>query len=205
MPKQVDHDERRRQIAGAVARIAASDGVAGVSFRHVAAEADMSVSLVQHYFGDKASLLIDTLDIQSAAVGTRIASRLEALGDDAGPLDRVRTVAAAFLPDDPDSANAMRVYLGFAGAALTDPGLRSADAFSNARTLQAFLASELEAAASAGELDERVDPRSQAMSMLSLVLGLSLGVLLEQTDVVEAKRLLDRALTLLRPPAPDGR
>ncbi len=65
MPKVVDHDERRRQIATAVSDIAATRGLSDVSFREVAARAGVSVSLVQHYFGDKANLLRTTLEIQS--------------------------------------------------------------------------------------------------------------------------------------------
>lgn len=198
MPKQVDHDERRRHIAGAVARIVATDGVGAVSFRTVAAEADMSVSLVQHYFGDKAGLLIGTLDIQSAGIGALILKRLALLGDDADPLDRIRTVAGAFLPHDGDSEAAMRVYLGFAGAALTDGGLRRADAFTNARNLLGFIAAELSAAAASGDLRGGIEANTQATAVLSLVLGLSLSVLLEQITAEEAGDVVDRHLALLR-------
>ncbi len=65
MPRVVDHEERRRQIATAVSDIAATRGLSDVSFREVAAQAGVSVSLVQHYFGDKANLLMTTLEIQS--------------------------------------------------------------------------------------------------------------------------------------------
>ena len=65
MPRVVDHEERRRQIATAVSDIAATRGLSDVSFREVAARAGVSVSLVQHYFGDKANLLMTTLEIQS--------------------------------------------------------------------------------------------------------------------------------------------
>lgn len=91
----------------------------------------------------------------------------------------------------------MLIYLGFAGAALTDVGLKRADAFENGRSLLAFLAAELEAASDAGALDDRVDPRSQAVADLSLVLGLSLSVLLDQATPDEAGEVLDGHLTLL--------
>lgn len=197
MPKQVDHDQRRRHISAAVARIAAARGLGGLSFREVASEAGVSVSLVQHYFGNKEQLLIGTLDIESEAIGGRILGRLEALGSAAGPLERVRTVAEAFLPTDEESKAAMLVYLGFAGAALTDESLRRADAFGNAENLLAFLAAELEAAATAGDLAAGVEPGTQASAILSLVLGLSLGVLLDQTGPEEAIAVLDAQLALL--------
>ena len=198
MPKQVDHAERRREIAAAVARIARTRGLAAVSFRDVAAEAGVSVSLVQHYFGTKDQLMVGTLDIQSSDLAASITDHLEALGPDAGPLDRIRTVALAFLPDDEQSRSAMLLYLGFAGAALTDSALRSADAFRNAEGLLAFIADELDAAKRSGEVSERIDPPTQARGVLSLVLGLSLGVLLEQATHVQARAGLDAHLSLLR-------
>lgn len=198
MPRQVDHGHRRRQIAAAVGRIAVTRGVQGVSFREVAAEAGISVSLVQHYFGTKEQLLIDTLDIQSAGLARVIGERLEALGDDAEPLDRVRAASAAFLPGDDESRSAMLLYLGFAGAALTDAGLRGAEAFRNADSLVDFIADALAAALRAGRLAAGVDPRTHAQSILSLVLGLSLGVLLERTSPDEALAVLDAHLALLR-------
>lgn len=197
MPKRVDHDERRRHIAAAVARIAATEGLGGVSFREVATEAEVSVSLVQHYFGNKERLLVDTLNIQSVGMGARILGRLEGLADRAGPLERVKVVAASFIPDDEESVAAMLVYLGFAGAALTDPHLRSADAFANGRTLLAFLTAELSAGIDAGDLDSRIEPQVQATAILSLVLGLSLSVLLGQISSDAAFAVLDAHLSLI--------
>lgn len=198
MPKQVDHAERRREIAAAVARIAMTRGLAAVSFRDVAAEAGISVSLVQHYFGTKDRLMVGTLDIQSARLAAAIVDRLEALEPDAGPLDRVRAIALTFLPDDEESRAAMLLYLGFAGAALTDSSLRSADAFRNAESLLGQLAGELDAAKQAGEVGEGIDSPGQARVLVSLVLGLSLGVLLEQTTEAEAHAAVDAHLRLLR-------
>ena len=82
VPKKVDHAQRRREISAAVVRLAARRGLQGVSFREVAAEAGVSVSLVQHYFGTKENLLLGTLDIQSAAMGEHVGRRLAGLGPD---------------------------------------------------------------------------------------------------------------------------
>ena len=76
MPKVVDHEERRSQIAEAVWRIATTRGLQGVTFREVAAEAQVSVSLVQHYFGTKAGLVIWSLNQNTARMSARIARRL---------------------------------------------------------------------------------------------------------------------------------
>ncbi|MGV7636496.1 TetR family transcriptional regulator, partial [Mycobacterium kansasii] len=53
MPRSVDHEERRAQLADALARVAARDGLHAVSMRSVAAEAGVSLRLVQYYFTSK--------------------------------------------------------------------------------------------------------------------------------------------------------
>lgn len=194
MPKQVDHEQRRREISDAVGRLAMSRGLQGISFREVAAEAGVSVSLVQHYFGTKDRLMVDALDIQSARLARVITGRLEALGPEVKPLQRVRAVAVSFLPVDDESRAALLLYLGFAGAALTDSTLRSADAFRNGRALIDFLAGELRRASDMDALRGGVDPDLQAQAIISLVLGLSLAVLLEQSDVREATAVLEEHL-----------
>ena len=89
LPKQVDRHERRREIAAAVVRVVGERGLQGVTFREVAAEAGVSVALVQHYFGTKDNLLIETLDMESARLAAGISGRLDQLGPDAGLLEQI--------------------------------------------------------------------------------------------------------------------
>jgi AcrR family transcriptional regulator len=193
MPKHVDHDQRRAEIAAAVATIACERGIAGISFREVAAEAAVSVSLVQHYFGTKEGLLIGTLDITSRRIAGHIQDAL-ASTDATRPLDRLRTILGAFIPTDQDSREAMLLYLGFAGAALTDSALRRADAFGNADSLTSAIAEELRAAEDAGELVPGLNPDTEAHAILAMVLGLSLATLLEQREPADAIGVIDAYL-----------
>lgn len=198
MPKKVDHDERRRQIVGAVTRIAQRDGLTAVSFRQVATEAGMSVSLVQHYVDTKDNLLVLTLDHTSAKVADRIARQVATLGADAGPFDRLTTILEAFLPQDPDSRTAMQVYLQFAAAAMADPVLRSADAFANGHALIDVLATELSKMAATHTLAPDIHPGIEARGLVALVLGLSTGMLLEQTSPPQALEVLRAHLERIR-------
>ena len=197
MPRVVDHDERRRQIATAVSDIASTRGLGDVSFREVAAQAGVSVSLVQHYFGDKANLLQTTLEIQSEAMNAYIAERLAALGADPDPIIVMRTVAHAFLPIDDVSRRSMLVYHGFAAAALTDPALRGSEMFTNGRGLIQFFATQLAHIGNDDDPERCVDPATDATGLLSLLLGLSIAILLEQTTPTEATEVLDRHLDRL--------
>ena len=192
MPKIVDHDERRRMIAAAVTDIAATEGLGEVSFRTVAERAGVSVSLVQHYFGDKANLLKTTLQIQSETMDAHLAAKLADLGDTPGPLAVLRAVAAAFLPVDEISRRSMLVYQGFAAAAFTDDSLRHSEMFANGRQLIDFFADQL-----AQLRGDEPHTTEDATGLLSLVLGLSMSVLLTQISPSEATAVLDRHIERL--------
>ncbi|MFD0891598.1 TetR/AcrR family transcriptional regulator, partial [Streptosporangium algeriense] len=71
MPKRVDHDARREEIARAALRLCVREGPASVTVGRVAAEAEISKGLVQHYFPAKEALLrlaaaVQRHDIESA-------------------------------------------------------------------------------------------------------------------------------------------
>jgi AcrR family transcriptional regulator len=197
VPKVVDHDERRREIANAVARIAVARGVEAISFREVASEAGISVALVQHYFGTKENLLIGTINVQSEAIGQRMLAELGDLEPDADPLRRIEAIATTFLPVDDRSTSEMRLYLAFAGAALTNDALRTTEAFRNEGVLRAAVAELLELAASQHRVRDDLIPDIEARAIISLVLGLSLAVLLDSTTADEAVGVLKAHLDAL--------
>jgi TetR/AcrR family transcriptional regulator, transcriptional repressor of bet genes len=62
MPKRVDPLAQRRSIAEAVFRLAVARGADAVSMRDVAAEAGVSLGMVQHYFRSKDEMLLFALD-----------------------------------------------------------------------------------------------------------------------------------------------
>ena len=149
----------------------------------------MSVSLVQHYFGDKANLLQTTLEIQSEAMNAHIASKLAELGDTPSRSPCCAPWPSSFLPLDDVSRRSMLVYQGFAAAALTDDTLRSSEMFANGRQLIDFFADQLtQLRGNESHADE------DATGLLSLVLGLSMSVLLDQITPTEATAVLDRHL-----------
>lgn len=58
MPKIVDHDQRRWEIAQALWQVIYARGIDGVSFRAVAEAAGVSIGRVQHYFSSKDELVV---------------------------------------------------------------------------------------------------------------------------------------------------
>lgn len=62
MPKIVDHEQRRAQIARAFQQQVADHGFAAASYAKVAAAAGVSVGLIQHYFENRQDLLEHAFD-----------------------------------------------------------------------------------------------------------------------------------------------
>lgn len=59
MPRAVDADDRRREIAEAALRLIATKGYRAMTLRAVAAELNGSLTLVTHYYPSRAALLED--------------------------------------------------------------------------------------------------------------------------------------------------
>ena len=97
----MDHEVRKREITDAVVRITVKGGLASATFREVAAEAGVSVRLVQYYFGTKDQLLLET----QRHVAERSVRRIRRLhsGVPDRPRDVLRTVMRSFIPVDDES------------------------------------------------------------------------------------------------------
>lgn len=78
MPKQVDHEGRRRRIAEAVCLLADERGLEGVTLRDVAERAQVSMGAVQRCFRTKDEMLVFTLGHVGARITERVRVRLRA-------------------------------------------------------------------------------------------------------------------------------
>ncbi|MFB9904227.1 hypothetical protein [Allokutzneria oryzae] len=94
-----------------------------IGFRDVAAEAGVSVNLVQYYFPTKARLLHGGLIHVRARISERLRQRLNALPRRADAARRIRTILHELLPIDEASTDLYRVHAAYAALALTDPDL----------------------------------------------------------------------------------
>jgi AcrR family transcriptional regulator len=128
MPKVVDHEDRRRELAAAVWRIAARHGLAAVTVRAVAVESGWSSGALRHYFPGRSDMLLFAVDHAIDEVRHRTAAL--ATGDATGPdepgraLAVVRAFLAQLLPLDEQRRVESEVWLELAVRALTDPELR---------------------------------------------------------------------------------
>ncbi|RKT55101.1 TetR/AcrR family transcriptional regulator [Saccharothrix australiensis] len=113
------HERHKADIAGAVWRLVARAGLEAVSLREVAAEAGVSVGRVQHYFRSKDALLLFGLRLARDRMTARIGQRVGGLAGT--PEDTLRATLDELLGDDPDTRQAVRVWVAFLGRALDDP------------------------------------------------------------------------------------
>jgi AcrR family transcriptional regulator len=200
VPRRVDHQQRRRQIIQALWRITLRGGLNAASFREVAADAGVSVRLVQYYFGTKDQLLLAALGALAEQVGERIDARVAALGTDPSPRLVVQTVLGQFLPTDEQSRQAMLLFIAFHTASLTDPSLARAEALQVPRSLIAVLADQLRQAQQAGATNHDIDPDKEATILVTMLTGLASGVLANNHTAEEAAAIVDYALDRLFQP-----
>lgn len=116
MPKQVDHDARRAQLAEAAIAAIDAKGLDAVRLRDVAAAANLTTGAVVHYLPSKDAVLAAALEEVAARTLARVAATRGA------PLiDN----ALSYLPLDAASMRDTRVQFQFWGRAVDNPALRA--------------------------------------------------------------------------------
>lgn len=199
MPKLADHDARRAEIADAVLRIAGRTGLHSVTMRSVAAEAGVSVRLVQYYFETKELLLQFTLTRLARRMGERIQARLTRVGRAPSPRDTLTAVLTEALPTDEESRTFHLVYTAYAVLAVTDAKLAAQPFMDAPNAMEDFLVAQLESAQRTGHIRADLDARTEAISLLALSAGLGTSVLLGQRSTKDALRILKYHLNRLTP------
>jgi AcrR family transcriptional regulator len=116
MPKIVDHDERRRDIAQAACRAVARAGVERLTMSAIAAESGFTTGMVTHYFKRKEDILRAALRVMLERAETRLAALMD--DPDADPLD----VFLAVLPLDAKRRGEAAVWVAFWGRVGSDAG-----------------------------------------------------------------------------------
>jgi AcrR family transcriptional regulator len=100
VPKIVDHEERRRELAEALWRVIVASGPQAVSIRSVAAEAGLSAGALRHYFQTREELLVFAMDLSEQRVIQRMREHAHTLDPDLPMVERVARFAEQMLPLD---------------------------------------------------------------------------------------------------------
>jgi AcrR family transcriptional regulator len=169
VPKLVDHDVRRQELAQATWAVVHRDGVGGATVRAVAAEAGWSPGALRYYFPTQAGLLAFAMELVADRVGVRV-SALEPAADVRADVERR---LEQVLPLDDERRTEMEVWLAFWADAQTDPGLR-AQRGQTQMSLRLFVRESLDALAQAGRLRPELSLEAETTRLHALIDGLAL-------------------------------
>lgn len=186
VPKRVDHEERRREITQAVWRIAMAEGLAAVTLRRVAAEAGISMNLVQYYFTSKDQMIHYGLERVIEVAVARMSAELEAVRESGDPRAVVRAAIVGMLPIDEVSRQTSAVYNAYLLYAITDAEIRAV-----VSGIPRQLAPQLV------HLVSDVDALVELESLIAMASGLAVGVLVGSYTAEEALAFVDHRLDRL--------
>ncbi|MER5932126.1 TetR/AcrR family transcriptional regulator [Streptomyces sp. NPDC002054] len=173
MPRVADHDERRLQVAAAVRRLIAAEGLTGVTVARTAAEAGISVGLVQHYFRNKDEMLLFTYGHVLERIEHRVTAliaRSESIGTRIEHI--VLDALSESMPLDDERRQEWRVALAFTGRAADEPRLSEVKVAALNRT-RALLVQALTNAKECGEVAPETDSAREAARIAAYAEGLT--------------------------------
>ncbi|GAA2544322.1 TetR/AcrR family transcriptional regulator [Pseudonocardia hydrocarbonoxydans] len=202
MPRSVDHDARRSELAAAVWRLVADAGMEAVSLRSVAAEAGVSMGRVQYYFPTKDDLLLHGLREAHRRMESRIAARLAKQGGAAGEREVLLAVLDELLGGHPETRDAIRIHTFFAARAGRDDRL-AAVLTEGDEELQSLAVSVVARARADGRAGPDVDPELDGQALWTLARGLGGDVVLYGAPIEQARRVLHHVVRRLVPPVRD--
>ncbi|GHD00430.1 TetR/AcrR family transcriptional regulator [Zhihengliuella salsuginis] len=166
MPKIVDHDARREQIARAACRVVARSGLESLTLRDVAAEIGFANGALKPYFPTKAALSQAAFTYVFEQTGRRV--ERETAGKRGAAA--LRAFALEVLPLDAARLDEARVVLPFWQLAIHDP----AQARVNDRAMLSWRSSMrtwLAEGCDDGDIRPDLDLTAAAESFLNFLLG----------------------------------
>ncbi|MFS0576051.1 TetR/AcrR family transcriptional regulator [Sporosarcina sp. 179-K 3D1 HS] len=110
MPKIVDHEKRREQIAKAMWRVILDKGMEGATVRNIAEEAGLSLGALRHYFSNQDDLLVYAMTL----VQERATARIETVvTKNLPPKEMVIAVLLEIVPVTAETRAEMEVWFSF--------------------------------------------------------------------------------------------
>ncbi len=173
MPKIVDHEAKKEQIAGATWRVIVRDGMKGATVRGIAKEAGMSLGALRHYFSTQDELLAYAMQL----VRERATARIERIANaDLSPKRKVLEILYELVPLNEDTRAEMEVWFAY----VFSLG-RKADALNVQRDIYQGIRRLIDLLGHYRLLRDGLDPELTAETLYSLVDGVAAHAFLEPT------------------------
>lgn len=202
MPKKVDPLARRRQLAEALWRVTRRDGWDAVSLRQVAAEAGVSMGLVQHYFTTKDQMLQFALEMIGADLQERVTRRVSELPVPHEPRRVVEVILGEMMPHDEGGRVEVQAAAAFLGRAVLRPEITTG-LVAEATKLTHYLADHIRRGRPVDPSITHTDAEQDAAGLLALVDGLIAHTLTGRHTSTTAQAILDSQLDRLFGPRTD--
>lgn len=176
MPKVVDHEARRAELADAVLDLTAEQGIKAVTIRAVAERSGWSPGVLNHYFRSHRDLLLGALR-RAAEIQGRMFKELR-LDQRLDPMSRLRLLVETIMPLDDRRVAMTRIFLVFYAEAAADPVAREeiVDYLHNWRRVVERVIVE---AQSTDQIDPALDPAQLATELVAFSDGLAMHAMLD--------------------------
>lgn len=181
MPRRVDPDVRREQVADAVIDEIAEHGLRSVTLARIAARTGLAIGSIRHYFGDTVR---EVMRFTLSVLMQRIVRRATTMSDD--PVARITDVIAFAAPTSDQERREHIALVEYRVMARTDPELAAdiaATSLEGAGVIRSLLRDAL-----ADRLIDEESLHREALLLFALVEGFSfssalLSAPLHETDV----------------------
>lgn len=196
MPRHIDPDQRRQEVAQAVWRVIRESGLAKASVRAVAEEAGLSVGSLRHYFGEQHGLWIYAFEL----VNNRADERLEHVDMTAPTRERIENMMWALLPVTAEQIEEEQVRLAFLIESRTNPDLAATAA--EHRTATTHLTRQaITALRDSGHTSPTIDVEATTVELLAILSGLAQTAALDPDSMPDhqLRAAVRRWLDQLRP------
>lgn len=174
MPKLVDHEIRKLDVAEAAARVVAERGIENATIRTIARRAGLSTGALAHYFDGKDELMAHALRWATERMADRLLQRLRELRT----LDQLSAAVRAVLPLEEQGVIVWRVQVSFWAYGVGRPELVSL----HQREMAGWLAHAVEAIGRVqrnGVVRSDVPPEQITSALISMVMGMGVQLLFD--------------------------
>lgn len=194
MPKIVDHNARREEVAEATWRVIARQGIEATTIKEIARETGYSTGIFAHYFKSKDELLLYALQLASL----RMAARMWKKGEEAAGNQVLRNVLLEVLPLDEERRLEWQIWVTFWGRAVRDASMAEEQRswYVEYRSLLRGLILDGQRS---GHIRPDIDAAKESDSIVALVAGIGMQATLEPRRFPPEYQiaLLDRHLSSL--------
>lgn len=195
MPKLVDHDKRREELADAALQIIAREGMRGVTTRAVADESGWSTGVLTHYFGTLNDLLLAALRRAADLQGQVFREHRSKVQLNA--LERLRLILESILPLDDRRVALTRIFSVYFAEVGVNPATRE-EVTTYLRNWRRLVERTIIAGQEDGSITTTRDPTDLTIDLVAFTDGISIHAAIDPQILNDLMAETDPSTRILR-------